>query len=304
MNRYTYTEKFINTKPRPFIDKKITDLPKFENKIKYHVRTDGNIIDFIIGDQLFEKTLAVSGTRFHTPRGNATLIGLSNYSSNRINIWFHIDGEPGASFWEKISHHSQFKENKVYILYETTNFDDKTLQTFRNAKLKSYLIPEGVLSTYSNMVNSSEYSDLTIYVGKEHKFYAHRCILMNTPFTKFFKNCEKYPGENNNLNEIRFVGDEFSRETFEDVLRYIYTGRVLINSDNCLSILQTAQFLCMDELFDECVEAHFELLTVDNLSYWSDFAIQNADDKRFDIIVTNCSKFSIEKNIISFLQNE
>ncbi|EGC31787.1 hypothetical protein DICPUDRAFT_82343 [Dictyostelium purpureum] len=56
---------------------------------------DGTLIDFDVSRQSCEKYGFFAGSRVMTPKGVGTVIGV--YQNN---LWFHIEGDEGASFWD------------------------------------------------------------------------------------------------------------------------------------------------------------------------------------------------------------
>eukprot|EP01028_Stygiella_incarcerata_P006253 TRINITY_DN2562_c0_g1_i1.p1 TRINITY_DN2562_c0_g1~~TRINITY_DN2562_c0_g1_i1.p1 ORF type:complete len:2836 (-),score=859.97 TRINITY_DN2562_c0_g1_i1:92-8599(-) len=70
--------------------------------IKYPARA-GNLLAFDIGESVVSSFGVVPGTVVQSPRGPAHVIGLFDG-----NLWFHVHGEPGASYWPGLK-----KENVV-----------------------------------------------------------------------------------------------------------------------------------------------------------------------------------------------
>jgi len=75
------------------------------NKLEY-VAKSGDVYVFDISKEACEKFGFFSNQRVTTPRGDATVIGV-----NEGFLWFHVDKDPGASYWEKgINYEALVKE--------------------------------------------------------------------------------------------------------------------------------------------------------------------------------------------------
>ena len=55
-------------------------------------------------------------------------------------------------------------------------------------------------------------------------------------------------------NAESVVLQEMNAVTFQEVLRFIYTGDALIKSDNIFSLIVASDFLCLDGLEELCIQ--------------------------------------------------
>jgi len=53
------------------------------------------MLEFDVGRRVNEQFGFYPGSRVTTPKGSGTVIGL-----NQGFLWFHIDGDRGASYWD------------------------------------------------------------------------------------------------------------------------------------------------------------------------------------------------------------
>eukprot|EP01132_Coremiostelium_polycephalum_P006652 gene6652-8230_t len=65
------------------------------NNKRNHPTKNGTIVEFDTSEQSCKVFGFFAGSRVTTPKGNASVIGVR---SN--NLWFHIDGDKGASYWD------------------------------------------------------------------------------------------------------------------------------------------------------------------------------------------------------------
>ena len=105
--------------------------------------------------------------------------------------------------------------------------------------LHQHVLAEGFLDFYQ----SEQFSDVTLICKKAGKSYrAHRLILASS--SQYFHNLFI---ENNEVSEIHLeVADP--NNVFPDVIKYIYSGDVVINSENSIPLLALADKLDLSDL--------------------------------------------------------
>jgi len=87
-----------------------TPTKKEDNYISYQAKS-GDIFVYDCGSTVFERYGFMSGARVHTPKGSATVIGLyDNF------LWFHIDGDRGASYWDNCKSYEDLLQLGISIL--------------------------------------------------------------------------------------------------------------------------------------------------------------------------------------------
>ena len=106
--------------------------------------------------------------------------------------------------------------------------------------------PQNWLLSYAN-VNRSEgfFNDVIIKV-KTKSFLANRMVL--SCYSSFFEHILK-----RKRNRCYIVIQNVSEAAFESLIEYIYTGEIYVNQNNALDILQTADYLHIDEIRQSCI---------------------------------------------------
>ncbi|EFA80835.1 DUF544 family protein [Heterostelium album PN500] len=72
----------------------VTPSTDSKNKLTYPTK-NGKVLEFDISEGACSKFGFFHGSRVTTPKGSATVIGVKD-----DNLWFHIDRDSGASFWD------------------------------------------------------------------------------------------------------------------------------------------------------------------------------------------------------------
>jgi len=85
-------------------------VPPVEEIIQYRARS-GELFDFYISKEKCDKFCFYPNTRVVTPKGPATVIGVGVKDSN---LWVHIDGESGGSFWENAKNYEELLKVGFY----------------------------------------------------------------------------------------------------------------------------------------------------------------------------------------------
>lgn len=67
-------------------------------------------MNFYVGPEVLRIFGIPPFARVVTPKGNATAIGV--YQST---LWFHIDNELGASFWEGVKNYEGILRNNIFM---------------------------------------------------------------------------------------------------------------------------------------------------------------------------------------------
>jgi hypothetical protein len=67
---------------------------------------------------------------------------------------------------------------------------------------------------------------------------------------------------------VDMTDDTVSRDVFLEMLRFIYTGQVVVTADNMLPMIDATNKYCLDDIFDQCcseISAEQEqLVTIEN----------------------------------------
>jgi hypothetical protein len=83
------------------------------SSLKYLTK-NGSFIECDISFETCRKFGFFYGDRVKTPKGDATAIGFFDGS-----LWFHIDMDPGASYWQGLTSFEMFKKNDFKLLDST-----------------------------------------------------------------------------------------------------------------------------------------------------------------------------------------
>jgi len=85
-------------------------IKKEDSYISYQAKS-GDIFVFDCGASVFERYGFLSGARVHTPKGGGTVIGIyDNF------LWFHIDGDRGASYWDNCRSYEDLLQLGISLL--------------------------------------------------------------------------------------------------------------------------------------------------------------------------------------------
>ncbi len=220
--------------------------------IQYHTVTPESE-ELNTGHRYLMKTVGHPlGTRFQTNDGIVILIGLRNSTE------------------------------QICLLNEDTN----KFVALRNYTINSVLVPlvENVpiepssimvvspetLKFWSSMVNNPDNSDLTIKIGDNH-FYAHKSILSSTPLTRFFRDWMVHEGKTSQM--IEFDPEDIDSDSMLTILKYIYMGQIEINFDNCIRLMISTNFLCIESLLDLCESVLIDSINATNVEEIANFTL-------------------------------
>jgi len=87
-----------------------TTAPPAENSIVQYMAKSGDVFDFDTSQAACEKWGFFAGSRVMTPRGTATVIGVCQGF-----LWFHVDGDRGASYWDNCKTYEDLLHNNFHI---------------------------------------------------------------------------------------------------------------------------------------------------------------------------------------------
>ena len=120
----------------------------------------------------------------------------------------------------------------------------------RQAKLLEYA---------NNKRTDGDFNDVTIQAGNE-SIPANRMIL--ACYSKFFESMFLSPLKERYQNTVEIK--TFEGMAVKQIIEYIYTGIIDINTSNVLTLLRTADFLQVDDIKNMCFDFMETSLTVDN----------------------------------------
>ncbi|ESP03245.1 hypothetical protein LOTGIDRAFT_237773 [Lottia gigantea] len=148
-----------------------------------------------------------------------------------------------------------------------------------------------VLSTLNSLRQGQKFCDVTLVVER-HDVPAHKCILVAcSPFLFDLFTIDEENGVTRSSCKLR----EVSHKGFQYLLDYMYTGRILIRSEDVKLVYVTARKLKMDEVALKCVA-----YLANNLTSINCLGIRSyAQDEEMKVKVDNYIKSDINKVIVS-----
>ena len=151
----------------------------------------------------------------------------------------------------------------------------------------------------SKILNKPNLSDVTFLVGESKvKFYGHKAILaarsayFNDVFGGDRATESTVDGEEIEPEPARFRISlkNLKAESFEKILKYIYTGHIEINDKTVFDYIESARILKLDKLTKLCVEQASKLkLTSSNVIPVLTLAVDNNRSK----LVDDCTTFIV-----------
>ena len=122
------------------------------------------------------------------------------------------------------------------------------------------LTRQAKLLQFANMKRRcGEFNDVTIRVGAEC-ISANRMVL--ACFSKFFESMFRSPLKEKYQNSVEIK--ELDGEAVKAVIEFIYSGKIVVRSNNVLALLGVAEFLQIDEVKKTCFDYMVSSLTVDS----------------------------------------
>ena len=119
-----------------------------------------------------------------------------------------------------------------------------------NAKLLQYANTKRI---------NGEFNDVTIQAGGQ-SIPANRMVL--SCYSKFFESMFSLSLKERYQDTVAI--QQFDGESIKNLIEFIYTGTIDINTDNVMSLLSTADFLQIDEVKEFCFEFLEQVLTIEN----------------------------------------
>ncbi|XP_068752362.1 serine-enriched protein-like [Montipora capricornis] len=131
---------------------------------------------------------------------------------------------------------------------------------------KTCLNVEGLLSDLQNLIDDRETADVVFLIGRDEvSMYAHRLILVAR--CKHFRNRQRELWSSKSLNTQLTVRKPDRRpDVFREVLTFIYTGKVQLQSRTAFEMLRIAEDLEITDLQHACEQFFMDNLSVNNAS--------------------------------------
>jgi protein-L-isoaspartate(D-aspartate) O-methyltransferase len=117
-----------------------------------------------------------------------------------------------------------------------------------------------LIDELDKLVGSNLYSDITFVVEGSVAVPAHRLILEVR--TEYFMRMFSSGLRESQSNKIEIF--DCTKSVFRDVLRFIYTDHTTVNDENCISLLEQANFFQLDRLKAICEQYWYDNINVNN----------------------------------------
>lgn len=163
----------------------------------------------------------------------AWVVGVCTHSND---LWFHIDGEMGASRWEGFQKRD-FERTGFKLVHRPQK------EQIEKPEIKYYAPDLGQL------LKDENFSDVNFIVGENQTIIpAHRAILSSR--SQYFRAMFNSGMKESNQKEVK-IGD-IEPDAFRDMLEFLYTGDVKIKKENVVQLLVTATMFQIDSLSKLC----------------------------------------------------
>jgi hypothetical protein len=219
------------------------------------------------------------GDRVKTPKKNkpAWVIGVWTSPQGQSDLWFHIDGDAGASHWDGFGK-TDFERKGFKLLFRPGPEE-------KPEKKNPYHAPDlgGLLREETEC-----FSDITFKVGAAY-IKAHRAILCAR--SAYFRAMFTLGMRESSQNEIEITMD-VDEASFRGMLHFLYTGNVDLNASNVFLLLVTAHKFQMDALSQLCYD-HIDnqkLLSAENVID----VMQLAKEHLLNPLQSKCLEFILE----------
>ena len=147
---------------------------------------------------------------------------------------------------------------KLYFYIGAESFESSpTIQSMQNLAEKRRL---AVLDNFEKLLKDSRFSDIKIVVGTQ-TFSAHKCILaaQSHYFAAMFESNMKEVKE----GEVHIT--DISANIMEEILRFIYTGKISVEQTRMTDLLIVADMYGLDELITICEEEIISNMSLENI---------------------------------------
>jgi len=241
---------------------------------------------FDISPERCKKFGFYSGDRVKTPKGLAWVVGVHGK-----DLYFQIDGEKGASKWSEFRH-AQFSQRNFQIVHSPARSMLKYLKSMYNA------------TPLKALVNDPDFSDICFVLDSGERVHAIKGMLVKR--SSYFKALFNHRTQESELKEIRM--SEIDKQSFLDILTYIYTGFVKVDGNNCFALVKAADLLLLEDLKLQCAKILKSQVTVESVMN----ILSLAKERSLDNVKTYCLQFlsdhynsnTIRRNFKTFIKKD
>jgi len=253
-----------NTEPQ---DREELDIGK--NKIVYKLRS-GEEKQFEVSVKSCEAFGFYYGERVKVRGGKKAWVVGVRRGEGKPNLFFHIDGDKGASYYSNYRQAEFEKEGFVLISPRCALIDSK----------RPYFAPE-----LKTLLNDDTFSDVCFKVDNTH-FKAHRNILVAR--SEYFRAMFKGGMRERKEKVIPIQGVD--EAAFQALLEFLYTGKVDLNENTIVPLLSAAQLFQIDDLKNLCCNSFHDVTTEQNVVQLL-FVANSCED---EVLKSLCKKFILD----------
>jgi len=261
---------------RASTDALATDLPFM---IQYPVRS-GAVISFDASPKACEIFGFFSGERVQV-RGGRTgwVIGVRDN-----NLFFHIDGDKGASYYNNYSKQNFMNEGFKLV---SPRYPRSTFGTSNNSNDDSSSNNQPVhnASAFKALVGDPLFSDVSFQVGNK-TIAAHKNILVTR--SQYFR--AMFTGGMRENKESVIALPNMEPDTFTSVLEFIYTGHVTLDEHNVVPLIHAAAIFGIEDLRELCLTRFGAVVTIQNVVS----LLLVADSHNENQLKLSCQRFIME----------
>jgi len=209
------------------------------------------------------------------------------------NLFFHIDGDKGASYYCNHSKQHFLRDgfklmSPRFVSPSHLNFPNHNNNNNNNAR-NVHVAP-----AFKSLVGDKSFADIHFQVG-DTLIAAHKNILVTR--SEYFRAMFAHGMKENNQNIIPLPNMEV--ETFTSVLEFLYTGHVVVDERNIVSLVNAAAIFRIDNLKELCI-SRFNTVV-------SEFNVVNlllmADAHHEEQLKQTCKRYIMD-NYQAMLQSE
>ncbi|XP_005098953.1 actin-binding protein IPP [Aplysia californica] len=150
------------------------------------------------------------------------------------------------------------------------------------------------LQSMALMWRESSFCDITLVIGRR-RFQAHKTVLAAA--SPFFKAMFSSGMEEQSRDEIEL--HEMSTDVFHEIISFIYTGSVKVDTDTCQDLLAVADMLGIEDVIDICCQ-----FLIDNMSPHNCVGIFAFADAHNLISLKHQAELYLEKNFVQASQED
>ena len=183
-------------------------------------------------------------------------------------LWFHIDGDAGATYWDNVTDAEKFMELGFSVLNDQVNFE-------------VILSPLKENSVFFQFFKKKQWSDVKIFSNEGDPFLCHKIILASQ--SDFFEAALTSNFKESSSSEIKLTN--VKRNHLEMILKFIYGESIkceIVQSKDFEEFYAAVNFLQIPNLITT-INAHMgKLLTIENACFIYEMADFYGTSSKFE----------------------